>query len=925
MNSSRSTKLRKWLIALFVVLLLPLLAIVIAVQPFFIRAVILPRIEAATDSAIEVEAFSLSPFSSFTAEKGRIRKLDGEFDLEFDSLVLRFHLIQILKGTLDVDQLRVVRPVLLVRMDAEKEPGELSPADPKEDSADPRIHIRNLEIVEGRVTLLFPEARLELADLQLHIPEIRNGARVQPRFETSLRIMQPDQPDQAQVAGTISSEMDLHLSDALQPTSFTGGVQARIQPTELEGRELRVDFQSDLGLGLDDRTFQVRALSGEAQLGDQQILELRLIAPMEVDASETPPRISDTEIQFALGPFNLRDVPFSEFLPVQAANVELRSRLEITESGHRIAASAQFAVRDMDGQFEDIELSDWEFEGKLDLNGTMDRLEWEDSQLLGRFKGEPFLDLTSSGHTRIPFEEGDARLRFAPVPIAVVARLLPEFPLRDGKLSGNTRVRWSPGPEANLRLDLEGVGLQLEEEKELPSPLRLDLVAAATSERVILRTARFSWPATEGYANEIQASGTVDFGDVDAVEAHLEITGDTLDAKPWYFPPVEKEVVASEPAVTAPIPEELNLPPLPLKPSTLSLRVAEVRLEDLVIRDLTVDAEAERQHILLKPMNFMVNESEFTSEARFDWSETLAAYQLQAEMTPLNIQPIADSLMPDKTGALTGSVQGAMELSGQGTLWSSMRETFRGNVDVSLREGQMRLLDPNPDQNAGLVHTRKVVRRVLTVLARVLNLPPEKLMAPPLHQVVLRSRIEPGSLHLEHFEILNMEFYLEAHGRVALAEIMEDSRFEAFPVVIGLNTNLAKRARIYREDRVKEGRVLLPSFLSVKGTLGEPDVDVNRSVLTGLIMTGVTERTDFGSERLQGVLQGLGGILSGEGPPPAPTPPPSPEPDTAPAEPSTAPAPTPTPTPPRTDRDRVREGLQIFRDLRATPTPVPSP
>ncbi|MDA3874392.1 MAG: AsmA family protein, partial [Kiritimatiellae bacterium] len=832
MNTSRSRKNRKPLIALALLLLIPLVAILIAVQPFFIRAVVFPRIEAATGTSIDVESFSLSPFSKLTAEKGHIRKLDGTYDLEFDSLVIRYDLIRILKGSLEVDQLRWVRPVLQVRMDAEQDPGTVSTTEAKEEQPDPRIHLRDLEIVEGRVTLLFPEARLELADIQLQIPEIRNGTRVQPHFETSLRIMRPDHPELPQVEGTISSEMDLQLSEALQPTSFTGGFHARIQHAELEGRELRIAFETDFDFQVDNQTFQIRTLSGEAELGEQQILDVRLLAPMDVDASAMPPRISDTELHVTLGPFNIRDVPFSEFLPVQSANVELRSRLQITESGQRIAASAQFAARDMEGQFQGVDLSEWDVEGTLDLNGTSERLEWKDARMMARYRGAHFLDLTTSGTTRIPFEEGDATLQFAPIPFAVVAKRFPEIPFRDGNVSGNTRVRWSPGPEVNVRLDLEGTGLVFEKDKILPSPLHLDMVAAVTLETLTLRTARFAWPASEGYGNEVTVSGSADWEDVEAVEAHLIVSGDTLDVKPWYFPLTEKEPAPTKVAASASVPEELKLPALPLKPSTLTLRVGEVRLNDLLIRDLVVEAKAERQQLQFKPVNFTLNESTFSSEAQFDWSEALAAYQLQAEMTPLNIQPIADSLLPEKTGALTGIVQGAMQMSGQGTTWANMRENLRGDLDVSLREGRVRLLDPNPDQNAGLVHTRKVVRRILTVLAQVLDVPPAQLMAPPLDQVVLRSRLEPGSIHLELFETMNTEFYLEAHGRISLAELMEASRFEGVPVVIGLNTNLAKRARIYREDRVKEGRVLLPSFLSVKGTLGEPEVDVNRSVVT---------------------------------------------------------------------------------------------
>jgi hypothetical protein len=135
------------------------------------------------------------------------------------------------------------------------------------------------------------------------------------------------------------------------------------------------------------------------------------------------------------------------------------------------------------------------------------------------------------------------------------------------------------------------------------------------------------------------------------------------------------------------------------------------------------------------------------------------------------------------------------------------------------------------------------------------------------------------------------------------------------PITLGVSTNVAKRARIYRIDRVREDRVFLPPFVSVEGTLGQPKINWDKSVITGLVLTGVTENIRLKDERAQQVLEGLGGLLSGEGPPPPrPTPTPS-------AAPPPGAVPTPTPKPSRTDR--VLQGLDLIRELRSTPNPSP--
>jgi hypothetical protein len=95
-------------------------------------------------------------------------------------------------------------------------------------------------------------------------------------------------------------------------------------------------------------------------------------------------------------------------------------------------------------------------------------------------------------------------------------------------------------------------------------------------------------------------------------------------------------------------------------------------------------------------------------------------------------------------------------------------------------------------------------------------------------------------------------------------------------VSLGVQTNIAKRVRIYREDRLAEEKIVLPPLLELGGTLENPEVNVRKGVIAGLVMTGVNERNDIGNERVQQALNLLGGFLSGEGPRPTPTPTPHP-------------------------------------------------
>jgi len=186
-------------------------------------------------------------------------------------------------------------------------------------------------------------------------------------------------------------------------------------------------------------------------------------------------------------------------------------------------------------------------------------------------------------------------------------------------------------------------------------------------------------------------------------------------------------------------------------------------------------------------------------------------------------------------------------------------------------------------------------------------------MAPDIEAVLFQAQITDHLLSINKAKVLNPEVIMEAHGTIRLSSQVEQSRIERLPVVMGVNTNLAKRVKIYRENRVQGDYVLLPSFIGVSGTLAEPKIDVKESVITGLVLTGITERNEIENEDVKTALDVLGRLLTGE---PIPN---KPAPIEQPAPPGSPPPPTAEPS----KSDQIIEGLRFLNKLRATPTPTP--
>jgi len=200
-------------------------------------------------------------------------------------------------------------------------------------------------------------------------------------------------------------------------------------------------------------------------------------------------------------------------------------------------------------------------------------------------------------------------------------------------------------------------------------------------------------------------------------------------------------------------------------------------------------------------------------------------------------------------------------------------------VNAVVEKGQIRLFAPVPGAPAGLLQTQKFVESVIRTLAGALAIPPQNLLEPPIEDLILNATFEDQLVTLNNFLAENSEFRFQTSGSLPLnSDALGNSSVQNLPIILGLETNSAKRIKIYREDRLEEDKIMLPPLLDIKGTLAQPEIDVRKRALAGLVLTGVNERNEIGNENLQRALGILGGFLSGEGPPPTPTPLPRPTP-----------------------------------------------
>ncbi len=435
----------------------------------------------------------------------------------------------------------------------------------------------------------------------------------------------------------------------------------------------------------------------------------------------------------------------------------------------------------------------------------------------------------------------------------------------------------------------------------------------------VIRELVFSWRETQRAKNSLQFAGHARWANADAMNVKLDARAESLDVTPWVRMFAAPSPHAREPDVRTPPPPPATGPEmepeavqLPFEEARFSLNVGKLYVEEIMGESVQIYVVATDRRVDLRPFSLELNDTPIFLAGHVDLGVTGFEYAWEAKVNPLDLETLLATLAPPLAGRFRGIFEAEAKLAGQGITGASLRQNLKGNLNARLTEAALDWVELDHMNNAGVRRAKNLVVFIVRAVAPVLSIPPGDLLHPPIHELKAAMNIGDGNLELTEFRVVNDSFRIRAAGGVTLAEDLDASRIRNIPVVMGLNTNIAQRARLYRSDRVREEMVELPPFVQVGGTLGDPDIDVQRRVITGMIVGGVTESGVIRDDRAQRVLEGLGGLLSGEGIPPRPTPTPRPEPPPEPvpvpdevpdaATPAPTPTPTPTPRPSRTER-----------------------
>ena len=871
---SRKSKWKKIRNISAIVLLLLIGLTFLGTRSFFITGTILPLVSSSTGLEITADQIQIRA-SSIEATNLQILGIQNIETLEIPALSFSPVWSQILSGTPELNQLRVEQPMIRIRLPEEPTGKKDEPSSVAQ--VNPSFVIRNLDIQEATFEVRIDDQTVCLSDLHLRIPFLAPGSELHLETTTDFRVtsLSGDLPEQS---GKVEADIELPLSDSLHPMGLSGDLALYMDSPSPDIPPLTFSFTPDINIIEEQKRIEVRSLKAIASDENSTFGKLISREPFHIDFSTPLPSLSDSSFSLQVAKTEIQRLPFATLLPVTRGTVEANLEINIQDQANQISTTLALAVENLTGETDTLTLNDHSISLEFEAAGSKEQIDFQKIQAALSQRGQNILTFDANGNSNVTEPSATLNLEKFQSNLTLLRSLLPTFPEMKGLFSSSGKFVYGDKNLLRFRVSSSLNSGQFSSLKPFPSPVDISVVGQLEPNNLLIRTGQFSWPSPSGEQEGIRFVGSLDLETTDAPKFDLQLEADHVNVNPWIeiFPlPDPKPVQSSVSTNTVPT----HFPSLPIGPSSVSLLADTLTLRDQTFEKIDLHVAVGNTSVVLHPFTFGLNDGTFQTSSSVEWPTGVPEFTSWIQITPIEVEPLLNSFLSEKTGAIKGLFSLESNLSGKGTSFPTLASTLRGSVNAVVEKGQIRLFAPVPGAPAGLLQTQKFVESVIRTLAGALAIPPQNLLEPPIEDLILNATFEDQLVTLNNFLAENSEFRFQTSGSLPLnSDALGNSSVQNLPITLGLETNSAKRIKIYREDRLEEDKIMLPPLLDIKGTLAQPEIDVRKRALAGLLLTGVNERNEIGNENLQRALGILGGFLSGEGPPPTPTPLPRPTP-----------------------------------------------
>jgi hypothetical protein len=281
--------------------------------------------------------------------------------------------------------------------------------------------------------------------------------------------------------------------------------------------------------------------------------------------------------------------------------------------------------------------------------------------------------------------------------------------------------------------------------------------------------------------------------------------------------------------------------------------VGQFYLREIAITNLQTTAKVDGGKINLDPCRLTLNGAPVNASADLNLLIKGFTYTVTLAMDKVPLEPIANTFSPESHGQYQGIILANAQIKGAGITDASLRKNLSAQIGFTFTNANIQLASPK-------------TKKLIVPIATLLRVP--EITQSPINWLDARVEVAGGNLKLSQCTLESEAFEARTQGNIPLAEVLTNSPLN-LPVEFALRRSLAEKASLVPSNTPTNARyAMLPKFVTIKGTIGEPKTDLNELALAGVLLksgAGVAEKLGVNVGGKTGdTLKNVGDLLTGQ-------------------------------------------------------------
>jgi uncharacterized protein involved in outer membrane biogenesis len=361
-----------------------------------------------------------------------------------------------------------------------------------------------------------------------------------------------------------------------------------------------------------------------------------------------------------------------------------------------------------------------------------------------------------------------------------------------------------------------------------PMSVGMNIDGSFANQVLDLRQFQLTLPPTwRVRTNQVQFAGSLAFAPGGTLDGNLAVKAETLDLSALYDAFGEKNSSATPQTIAAPAPVPQAPATVEPEPVQLPLNVsvdadlAHVYLREIAITNWQGKLKVEGGKVDLDPCRMTLNGGAFNASVDLNLGVKGYTYALALQMDRVPMEPIVNSFSPESGGQYKGLIVANVKIKGAGTTGLSLQKNLDGHANLTFTNANIQLIGAK-------------AKRMIDPIANLLRM--REITDDPVNWVDADVQFGGGDIKLDSFTVLSASFEAQTHGAIPIADALTNSPLN-LPIEFSLRRSLAEELGLLAADTPTNAiYAMLPRFVTIEGTIGDPKSDIDRQALGGILL-----------------------------------------------------------------------------------------